>query len=54
MLAARLQAIQAILELFYADKYYENFDEDLSPLKEQLEEEFDMALNELLRLIDED
>ncbi|MBD2185082.1 hypothetical protein H6S82_09775 [Planktothrix sp. FACHB-1355] len=53
-LAARLQAIKTIIETFDGQINNQPFAEELRPIKEQLEADFEGSLNALLDLIDED
>ncbi|MFB2922145.1 hypothetical protein ACE1CB_27215 [Aerosakkonema sp. BLCC-F2] len=52
-LAARLQAIKTIIETFDGQIKNQPFAEELRPIKEQLEADFENNLNALLDLIDE-
>jgi len=54
LLAARLQAIKNILEIFGRDIDNQPFAEEFKLVRRQLEADFDRTLNELLEIIDED
>ncbi|MCL1464121.1 hypothetical protein [Argonema galeatum] len=52
-LAARLQAIKNILEVFTRETENLFLSEDLSSMRQQLEADFEKTLDSLLKLIDE-
>ncbi len=54
ILAARLQAIKSILEIFTLQTEEKLFALELNSIREQLEADFERTLDELLILIDED
>ncbi|HEY9850303.1 MAG TPA: hypothetical protein V6D28_12635 [Leptolyngbyaceae cyanobacterium] len=54
ILAARLQAIKSILEIFNLQTEEQSFALELNSIREQLEADFEKTLDELLVLIDED
>ncbi|MCL1471542.1 hypothetical protein [Argonema antarcticum] len=51
-LAARLQAIKNILEVFTRETEHLSLSEDLTSMKQQLEDDFERTLDSLLKLID--
>jgi hypothetical protein len=53
-LAARLQAIKSMLEIFNEQIENQSFAHEFTAIKEQLEADFEQTLTLLLELIDED
>lgn len=54
ILAARLQAIKSILEIFTLEIYGQSFSLEVDSVRKQLEADFERTLDELLILIDEE
>lgn len=50
MLALRLQALKNILKVFEEEINNQSFANELNPIKEQLEADFDRTLNSLIEL----
>lgn len=54
LLAARLQAIKSMLEIFNEQIENKPFAQEFNSIKEQLEADFEQTLSALLELIEED
>ena len=54
LLAARLQAIKSMLEIFNEQIENRPFAQEFNSIKEQLEADFEQTLSALLELIEED
>lgn len=52
--AARMQAIRNILDFFDGELENQSFAEELEPIREQLEADFERTLEALLELIDDE
>jgi hypothetical protein len=54
LLAARLQAIKSMLEIFNEQIENRPFAQEFNPIKEQLEADFEQTLSALLELIEDE